>query len=89
MKIEYNKHKGSMCIDTGIVTFYDMTFSGIEDAVAFLKDVNPEFIYKGRMYHGYRILCDVDADLYYTGDRWWPDEKDAIQNVKRVVRGIT
>ena len=83
MNIEFEHHPGVQH-DDGSVVFYGMIFSGILEAAVYLKRVHSGYNYKGTMNRGVNILKDIDADLYFTGDRWWPDKAQALEHALRV-----
>ena len=69
----FQKHKGSHNSKTDEVCFYGLVFTGIVQAISFLKDMKPGAYtpwVHGKMYGVY----DPEEDWYYTIERGWvPD----------------
>ncbi len=82
MKIEFEKHKGELDLETNEVIFYDLTFSGILKAIEFLKGVPPRDTYAPWYYRGHKGLIDEADGSVYLKDRWFPDEEFAKEIIK-------
>jgi hypothetical protein len=84
MNIHFEKHRGVQFMDSGMCIFYGIPFEGILEVARFLRTVSHEGNYEGEVYCGIKMLRDVDTDMYYTGERWWPSKKLAKKYAKRL-----
>lgn len=84
MNIHFEKHRGVQFIDSGMCVFYGIPFEGILEVAHFLRSVRHDGNYEGEIYYGIKMLHDMDTDMYYTGDRWWPCKKLAKKYAKRL-----
>lgn len=77
-------HHGRVDTTTGNCIFYGLLFEGIVDAAKFFRGIQAGPEYKGKIVRGVNMLKDVELDMWYSGERWWPDKKTAFNAIKRM-----
>ena len=76
-KISFEGHRGLLFSLDQSVIFYGVRFSGILDAVKFLKDLKPGGFYEPWCYGNTRGVKDLQTQKIYILNRWMDSEKTA------------
>lgn len=82
MRIQFEKHKGKVDIETNEVTFYGVVFSDILEASKHMKKLplGPE--YEAWYYRGHKGFIDPSDGTVFIDDHWMPDA-DFAKNLIR------